>query len=180
MSCIACRGCPHAAQPTPTNPSAQLPTPFTHPPVTTGLADAAVARPLCALLRQLASSDANKDVLVGGGGLELVAALLGAHGGSPGVLEQALGLLTNVTLRNPEAAEQVRADRGLSVRSRGEIGWMDGGATALQPAWPVAVCGPACYSRLAEGEMLASCVLSCSHHSPYLYPCTPCCLPTGL
>ena len=41
------------------------------------------------------------------GGLELLGALLAAHAGNPGTLEQALGLLTNVTLRNPEAAEEV-------------------------------------------------------------------------
>ncbi|KAL4433644.1 hypothetical protein ABPG75_000085 [Micractinium tetrahymenae] len=71
-----------------------------------GLADAVLARALCSLLRQLVSSDGNKALLVEAGGLELLARLLTAHGGSPAVLEQALGLLTNLTLRNPEAAEK--------------------------------------------------------------------------
>ena len=73
-----------------------------------GLSDAALARALCSLLRQLASSDSCKQLLVEGGALELLAALLAAHGGSPAVLEQALGMLTNVTLRYPEAAARVR------------------------------------------------------------------------
>ena len=72
-----------------------------------GLGDAALARPLCALLRQLVSSDSNKQLFVEGGGLELLAALLSSHGSSPAVLEQGLGLLTNATLRYPEAAEKV-------------------------------------------------------------------------
>lgn len=71
-----------------------------------GAADPALARPLAALLRQLVSRDGNKALFVEGGGLELLGALLAAHRGSPAVLEQALGLLTNVTLRNPEAAEK--------------------------------------------------------------------------
>ena len=77
------------------------------PPSPAGLSDASLARPLCALLRQLASNDGNKALLVEAGGLELLGALLAAHTGNPGTLEQALGLLTNVTLRNPEAAEEV-------------------------------------------------------------------------
>ncbi|KAL4450640.1 hypothetical protein ABPG77_000996 [Micractinium sp. CCAP 211/92] len=71
-----------------------------------GLADAVMVRALCSLLRQLVSSDSNKALLVDAGGLELLARLLTTHCASPAVLEQALGLLTNLTLRNPEAAEQ--------------------------------------------------------------------------
>ena len=78
------------------------------------MADSALARPLCALLRQLVSSDGNKELVVGGGGLGVLARVLGAHAGdgdgaspSPAVLEAALGLLTNITLRNPEAAAKV-------------------------------------------------------------------------
>lgn len=41
------------------------------------------------------------------GGLELLAKLLGVQGSNPAVLEPALGLLTNVTLRYPEAASRV-------------------------------------------------------------------------
>ncbi len=66
-----------------------------------------MVRALCSLLRQLVSSDSNKALLVDAGGLELLARLLTTHCASPAVLEQALGLLTNLTLRNPEAAEQV-------------------------------------------------------------------------
>ena len=80
-----------------------------------GLADSALARPLCALLRQLVSSDGNKELVVGCGGLGVLARVLAAHAGdgdgasspSPAVLEAALGLLTNITLRNPEAAAKV-------------------------------------------------------------------------
>ena len=72
-----------------------------------GLGDAALARALCGLLRQLVSSDGNKARFVEAGGLETMRAALAAHAGAPGVLEQALGLLTNLTLRNPEAAEKV-------------------------------------------------------------------------
>ncbi|PSC67827.1 magnesium protoporphyrin IX chloroplastic-like [Micractinium conductrix] len=71
-----------------------------------GLGDAALARALCGLLRQLVSSDGNKARFVEAGGLETMRAALAAHAGAPGVLEQALGLLTNLTLRNPEAAEK--------------------------------------------------------------------------
>lgn len=71
-----------------------------------GLADAILARALCSLLRQLVSSDGNKSLLVDAGGIELLGRLLATHGRSPAVLEQALGLLTNLTLRNPEAAEK--------------------------------------------------------------------------
>lgn len=63
-----------------------------------------LARPVCALVRQLVSSDGNKGLLVGCGGLQLLSALLAAPSSSPALLEQALGVLTNVTLRNPEAA----------------------------------------------------------------------------
>jgi hypothetical protein len=66
-----------------------------------------VARPLLALLRQLASSDALKAELVEGGALELLPPLLEAQQGGAGVQEQALGLLTAVTLRNPEAGSKV-------------------------------------------------------------------------
>lgn len=72
-----------------------------------GLADAVLARALCSLLRQLVSSDGNKSLFVDAGGLELLAGLMTTHGASPAVLEQALGLLTNLTLRNPAAAEKV-------------------------------------------------------------------------
>lgn len=76
-------------------------------PVLAGMADVVLVRPLCALLRQLVNSDGNKTLLVESGGLELLAALLSAYSSNPGVLEQALGLLTNATLRNPEAASKV-------------------------------------------------------------------------
>ncbi|KAI7840755.1 hypothetical protein COHA_005569 [Chlorella ohadii] len=74
-----------------------------------GMSDASTARPLCALLRQLVSSDSNKELFVECGGLELLATLFGVQGSSPAVLEQALGLLTNVTLRYPEAAARASA-----------------------------------------------------------------------
>jgi hypothetical protein len=74
-----------------------------------GITNASIARPLCALLRQLVSSDGNKELFVECGGLEVLATLLGSQGNSPAVLEQALGLLTNVTLRYPEAAARASA-----------------------------------------------------------------------
>lgn len=89
-----------------------------------GLSDAALARALCSLLRQLASSDSCKQLLVEGGALELLAALLAAHGGSPAVLEQALGMLTNVTLRYPEAAARVRL-AGCARWALGQPGTLD-------------------------------------------------------
>ena len=82
-----------------------------------GMSDASTARPLCALLRQLVSSDSNKELFVECGGLELLATLFGVQGSSPAVLEQALGLLTNVTLRYPEAAARVRPSALLSLLS---------------------------------------------------------------
>lgn len=87
-----------------------------------GLADAILARALCSLLRQLVSSDGNKSLLVDAGGIELLGRLLATHGRSPAVLEQALGLLTNLTLRNPEAAEKVgNARQARSVLRRGAV-----------------------------------------------------------
>lgn len=86
-------------------------------PRAAGMQDASVARPLCSLLRQLASNDSNKALLVEAGGLELLASLLAAQGSNPAVLEQALGLLTNLTLRNPEAASKVWC--GSAVRCTG-------------------------------------------------------------
>lgn len=77
------------------------------------MSDAVLARALCGLLRQLVSSDSNKVLLVEAGGLELLGTLLAVQGNNPGVLEQALGLLTNLTLRNPEAATKVRWLLGL-------------------------------------------------------------------
>lgn len=92
-----------------------------NPVACAGMSDASIARPLCALLRQLVSRDGNKELFVEGGGLELLAVLLGAQRSSPAVLEQALGLLTNVTLRYPEAAARVRLS-GAGVR----YGWAAG------------------------------------------------------
>lgn len=98
-----------------------------------------MARPLCSLLRQLASSDAIKAPLVEGGALELVAALLTAQGGSPAVLEQGLGLLTNMTLRYPEAAARVRWEAWVG-RCRGL-----GPPAAAAAAWPATM--PACWCQ---------------------------------
>jgi hypothetical protein len=107
------------------------------------LGDASLARPLCALLRQLASSDGAKAALVEGGGLALLAALLGDQGARsvPSVQEAALGLLTNVTLRNPEAAAEASPPALLAVflvlvTSLLGLGQPEGGG------WP-ALCGRA-------------------------------------
>ena len=91
------------------------------------MSDAGMARPLCALLRQLVSSDGNKQLFVEGGGLELLAALLGAQRSSPAVLEQGLGLLTNVTLRYPEAAAQV-GSAPQPATAAGQQAWGTGAA----------------------------------------------------
>jgi len=109
------------------------------------MSDAAVARPLCSLLRQLVSSDSNKALLVEAGGLELLASLLAAQGSNPAVLEQALGMLTNLTLRNPEAASKVRC--------------------SVMP-WGAVRCGAAhgvrCRAVLPPVFLAADCVPSCA------------------
>ncbi|GAB4823190.1 hypothetical protein N2152v2_010236 [Parachlorella kessleri] len=72
--------------------------------LTTGINLPAIARPACSLLRQLASSDGVKAALLEAGGLEAVAQLLAQHPANYPLLEQGLGLVTNMTLRQPEAA----------------------------------------------------------------------------
>lgn len=68
------------------------------------MANAAVVRTAAALLRQLAGSDAIKEAVIEAGGLALLVRCVGVHSGNAGVLEQALGLLAALTLRNPDGA----------------------------------------------------------------------------
>ncbi|KAL3155515.1 hypothetical protein ABBQ38_011067 [Trebouxia sp. C0009 RCD-2024] len=69
-----------------------------------GLANATLVRSACSLLRQLANSDAIKADIVDAGGLELLCRAVEAHTPHAGAMEQALGLLVALTLRNPKAA----------------------------------------------------------------------------
>ncbi|KAK9843790.1 hypothetical protein WJX81_006589 [Elliptochloris bilobata] len=69
-----------------------------------GLGIAAVVRSAAGLLRQLAGSDSVKAALVAGGSLQLIVRALSAQAASPGALEQVMGLLSTLMLRNPEAA----------------------------------------------------------------------------
>ena len=62
-----------------------------------------LARSCCSLLRQLAGSDALKELIVEEGGFKLVTLAVTAHPGKHSVAEQALGLLVSLTLRNPDA-----------------------------------------------------------------------------
>lgn len=100
-----------------------------------GAGDAELARASASLLRQLASSDAVKAEAVGGGVLEAVAVALEAHGADAAMAEPALGLVTNVTLRNPEAAERaVEGGAAAAVLStlRGALGRGAGANAAAQ------------------------------------------------
>lgn len=67
---------------------------------------AQVASTACALLRQMAGSDAIKAHIMDAGGLELAAEVLEAQAGSAVAMEQALGLVAALTLRFPEAASR--------------------------------------------------------------------------
>ncbi|KAL0024893.1 hypothetical protein WJX77_000671 [Trebouxia sp. C0004] len=72
--------------------------------LTSGLGNATLVRSACSLLRQLANSDAIKAEIVDAGGLELLCRAVDAHTTHAGAMEQALGLLVALTLRNPSAA----------------------------------------------------------------------------
>ncbi|KAK9915509.1 hypothetical protein WJX75_000068 [Coccomyxa subellipsoidea] len=74
-----------------------------------GMGSAAVARSGFGLLRQLANSDAIKNTIVGQDGLELINTAVAAHIDCAGPLEQALGLLVSLMLRNPGVAERAAA-----------------------------------------------------------------------
>lgn len=54
-----------------------------------GMSQPAIARPALSLLRQLASSDGNKALVVEGGGLGLVSEVLAAHPANYALAEQA-------------------------------------------------------------------------------------------
>jgi len=64
--------------------------------------NAAVTRTAMSVMRQLANSDANKNLIIRRGGLRAVQAV--AATGVPGSCEQALGLIVGLTLRNPDGA----------------------------------------------------------------------------
>eukprot|EP00887_Chlorella_sp_A99_P005892 scaffold1.g5892.t1 len=99
-----------------------------------GARDAGVARAAAGLLRQLASSDGNKAVIVEEGGLERIGGLLREHAASTAMAEQALGLLTNVTLRNPEAAQRA-VDCGCATAMLGAMrGLLDSKENRAQAA----------------------------------------------
>ena len=68
------------------------------------MASAPCVAAACGLLRQMAASDAIKTEIVTSRGLEAVAAALSAQTASPAAMEQALGLVAAVALRNPDAA----------------------------------------------------------------------------
>ncbi|KAK9808657.1 hypothetical protein WJX72_001431 [[Myrmecia] bisecta] len=71
-----------------------------------GMHNAALVRSACSLLRQLANSDSIKESIVEDGGLDLLKRCVGTHSGSAPTVEQALGLLAALTLRNPANAER--------------------------------------------------------------------------
>lgn len=64
-----------------------------------------VVRSSLLALRQLANSDGVKRSLAAHGGIEILLSVLSVHGGGPDgeeVVEAAVGLLANMTLRQPE------------------------------------------------------------------------------
>ena len=84
----------------------------------------AVARPACALLRQLAGSDTIKPGIIKAGGLPAMIQIMQIHsqnqekaakGPEVATVEQAIGLLTAVSLRNPTGAAAMAEARCLEV-----------------------------------------------------------------
>jgi hypothetical protein len=67
------------------------------------LVNAQCASAACGMLRQMAGKDEVKAEIVESKGLQLLERVLGVQIESPACMEQALGLLTAVTLRYPEA-----------------------------------------------------------------------------
>ena len=93
-----------------------------------------LARAACALARQLAGSDALKPGLVGGGALAAVAALVprAAAASAHGLVEQALGLVTALALRNPAASEAAVAAGCVPAIVAALTGPVGGGAGAVE------------------------------------------------
>ncbi|CAM6059604.1 unnamed protein product [Sphagnum tenellum] len=65
-----------------------------------------VAKSACALLSQLAGSDANKDAIVSSGGLNQIIALMSAFQEEPAVLQEGFAAIATLTLRSPQNASK--------------------------------------------------------------------------
>lgn len=65
-----------------------------------------VAKSACALLSQLAGSDANKDAIVNSGGLNQIIALMSAFQEEPTVLQEGFAAIATLTLRSPQNASK--------------------------------------------------------------------------
>jgi hypothetical protein len=65
-----------------------------------------VAKSACALLSQLAGSDANKDAIVSSGGLNQIIALMSTFQEEPTVLQEGFAAIATLTLRSPQNASK--------------------------------------------------------------------------
>eukprot|EP00884_Botryococcus_braunii_P005371 jgi/Botrbrau1/14835/Bobra.0278s0005.1 len=70
------------------------------------MGDASLVKSACGLVRQLANSDELKEATIEAGGLDLLNRAVAIHSASPATIEQALGLLVALTLRNPSAGQK--------------------------------------------------------------------------
>lgn len=77
-----------------------------------------VVRNCLLAMRQLANSDGVKRSLAAHGGIEALLSVLSAHAEVEDVVEASLGLLANMTLRQPEVSAWMGGWMKLRVRNR--------------------------------------------------------------